>query len=179
MGQDKMINNPKEKAIENKQISILRSGNKNATLDTIKEIRESGNINVLPEIFELLLSSEDDQIISSSSELLNDLKTQEAAELIISALKNDKYKPIRNFLTAACWQNGLKYHEEYQLFAKILIEEDYLTAIEAFTVIENCLVELEDNQILKLLQTLSGNISIIKDEKKILLEELISVIKNY
>jgi len=165
--------------LEKKQISILRSGNIKATLDTIKEIRESGSTSILPEIFDLLMDSEDREVQASCRGLLNDLKSEDGAEFIVSALKADKYKPIRSDLLAACWQNGLKYHSNILLFADILLKDDYATGIEAFTVIENHLGELNDQQIVTLLNMLSSGLSSVEEQKKLLINEMISVIKNF
>lgn len=165
--------------LEKKQISILRSGNIKATLETIREIRESGSIAILPEVFEVLLDSEDNDIQTACKGLLNDLKSEEGAELISAALKADKYRPIRSSLVAACWQNGLSYHNDILLFAEILLKDDYATGIEAFTVIENSLGSLSDQQILKLIEKLSSGLVSVDEEKKVLVNEMISVIKSF
>ncbi len=164
---------------EKKQISILRSGNSRAIIDTVEEIREGGSLSILPEVFDVLLQNEDENVIAACSSLLNDLKSEAAAEMLISAIKNERYEPIRSLLLSACWQNGLDYHKDILLFADLLIKDDYLTAIEAFTVIESNIGALEDQDIVRLLALLKANMTSINPDKKPLLETLIALIRNY
>ena len=169
----------KAKEAEKKQISILRSGNTAAIIDTIDEIREKGTLTILPEIFELLLDTEDDEVMDACTGLLNDLKEQEAVNYLLSALKNQRYRPIRSTLVSSCWQSGLDYSSEIALFTRFLVREDYATALEAFTVIENSLGELSDAEIVELTSALNTGLQEAADSKKKLIREMIAVIKAY
>lgn len=171
--------NRKKLETEKRQISILRSGNTSAIIDTIQEIREKGSITILPELFDLLLGSENDEIIKSCSSLLNDLKNKESVQYLVKALKDEKYEPVRHILVSACWQNGLDYHEEFQLFTEIVLNDNYAAAIEAFTVIESILGDLTDRDILFLTEKLNRGIELAKEDKRALIRELLSVVKNY
>lgn len=164
---------------EKNQISTLRSGNSKAILSTLKEIRTTGRITILPEIFELMLITEEKEIISACHVLLSDLKTVDAVPLIISALKEEKFRSIRHLIVSSCWQNGLNYQTDILLFANIVIEDDYLTAIEAFTVIENSIGDLDDKAISKLISRLQTGLASVEEQKKALIKELISAIKNF
>lgn len=176
-------NQPEEKRKKSetikRQTGILRSGNTSAIIDTIQEIREKGSITILPELFDLLLVSDNEEVIMACTSLLNDLKKKESVQYLVAALKDERYKPVRPILVSACWQNGLDYHEEVLLFAEILLTDDYATAVEAFTVIENSLGELNDRDILILTEKLSQSIDLAKENKRPLIRELLSVIKNY
>jgi len=179
MNNNKNEQEQKAREAEKKQVSILRSGNSTAILETIEEIRDSGKTTILPEIFELLLDTEDDEVMDACTGLLNDLKSDEGSEQVVAALKNPRYKPIRQILVSSCWQSGLDYHDHVLLFAKIVVKDDYAAAIEAFTVIENSLGELEDDEIVQLTAVLNEGLSNVSDNKKKLLRELLSVIRNY
>ena len=74
------------------QIQALRSGNHSAILTTLKELRVHGDISILPELFEVMLGQEDEQIISEITSLLNDLKNPEAAGVLSEAIKNPDFK---------------------------------------------------------------------------------------
>lgn len=163
---------------EKRQISILRSGNINAILNTLTEIRKHGRLTILPEIFDLMLASGNIDVIRSCSSLICDIKSEEAVPILIDALEDKKYYLIRNLLLAACWQNGLDYHDHVQVIAKIFLQDDYPTAIEAFTLIENCISELDDKEIVKLISFLNAGFAKTDDQKKILLKELLTVIKS-
>lgn len=169
----------KARETEKKQISILRSGNVAAIIETIDEIRENGSITILPEIFELMLDTEDDEVMEACTGLLNDLNNEEAVSYIVAALKNQRFRPIRPSLVSSCWQSGLDYHEEVPLFARFLLREDYATAIEAFTVIENSLGDLSDEEIVQLTSTLNSGLQEASDNKKKLIREMITVIREF
>jgi hypothetical protein len=169
----------KAKEAEKKQISILRSGNTAAIINTIDEIREAGTLTILPEIFELMLDTEDDEVMEGCTNLLNDLKQKEAVTYLVAALKNQRYRPIRATLISSCWQSGLDFHTEVPLFTRFLLREDYATAIEAFTVIENSIGDLSDEEIVQLTSTLNTGIQEASDNKKKLIREMITVIRKF
>jgi hypothetical protein len=172
-------NKKKKLETEKRQISILRSGNTAAIIDTIQEIRRKGSVTILPELFDLLLVSGNEEVIQACSSLLNDLKNKESVQYLITALKDDKYEPVRHILTSACWQNGLDYHEEFLLFTEIFLNDNYAAAIEAFTVIENSLGELTDKDMLLLTEQLNHGIDLAEEDKRPLIRELLLVIKSY
>ena len=161
------------------QIQSLRSGNRTAIIGTLKEIRSTGSVPVLPELFELLLNMEDDQIIAEITFLLNDLKDQEAAEVLAEAIGNPLYKTIWTTLVAACWQNGLSYGKYVDTFVDVAITGEYYTAIEAFTVIEEAIGEIEMEQRNRISNTLKTRMDEADDRKKPLLHELVKVVSGY
>ncbi len=65
------------------QINALRSGNRSVVLETLKELRSSGKVFILLELFDLLVDQEDDEIISVTASLLNDMKGQEVTPLLV------------------------------------------------------------------------------------------------
>ncbi|MDA3823588.1 MAG: hypothetical protein PF450_13395 [Bacteroidales bacterium] len=169
----------KAQEVQKNQISILRSGNSKAILSTLEEIRNEGPISVLPEIFELMLITEDKELISACLALLSDLKSSDAVPVLITALQDKNYIPIRHLITSACWQNGLDYHENIHVFSKIIQEDDFLTAIEAFTVVENSIGDLDDPSIVKLTDSLQCALEAADEQKNALITELLSAIKNF
>ena len=161
------------------QIQSLRSSNKNAILGTLKELRTKGNVSILPELFQLMLVQEDEQILEELTAFLNDLKDKEAAEILVAAIANPEYENIQRPLVAACWQNGLSYGEFLGIFAEVLISADYETAIEAFTVLEEAIGEVDQPVREKLYTRLLSKLDEMDELKKPLLTELIRTIKAY
>lgn len=53
------------------------------------------------------------------------------------AIEDDRLKAIRKQLLTACWQNGLDFSTFVPVFIDQVINEDWETAFEAFTVIDN------------------------------------------
>lgn len=161
------------------QIQSLRSGNRSAIISTLKEFRKHGHISILPDLFDLLLEQESEEIISEITSLLNDLKDQDGAELLSKAIANPEYSKILTHLVAACWQNGLAYGKYIDTFAEVVITGEYSAAIEAFTVIEEAIGDLDINQRGRMVKRFKARLKEVDDEKKPLLSELVKVIETY
>jgi len=161
------------------QIAILRSNNRSAILGTIKDLRSDGDVSVLPELFNLMLIQEDEEILGAISALLNDLKNKDAAEVLALAISNPEYKQIQTSLVAACWQNGLSYGKHLQVFVNAVVSGSYGAAIEAFTVIEEAVGELDTHEREGLVHSLKSKLKQVEEQKKTLFVELVKVIENY
>jgi len=161
------------------QIAILRSNNRSAILGTIKDLRSDGDVSVLPELFNLMLIQEDEEILGAISALLNDLKNKDAAEVLALAISNPEYKQIQTSLVAACWQNGLSYGKHLQVFVNVVVSGSYGTAVEAFTVIEEAVGELDTHEREGLVRSLKSKLKQVEEQKKTLFVELVKVIENY
>ena len=169
----------KNKEILKEQIRALRSGNRTTIMHALKEIRKDSKIDILPELFDLLLEQEDEEIIHEVSSLLNDLKLQEAAPVLAEALENPDYETISRILASACWQNGLSYGKYAESLTKLIIKADLETAIEVFTVLEEAVGEIEVKEREKLVLTLKHGMLNTDEHKKLLLRELIKAIESY
>jgi len=167
------------KEILKEQIRAIRSGNRTTIMDALKEIRKDSKIDILPELFDLLLEQEDEEIIHEVSSLLNDLKLQDAAPVLVEALENPGYESITRILASACWQNGLAYGKYAESFTRLIIRADLETAIEVFTVLEEAVGEIEVEEREKLVLTLKHGMLNSDEHKKLLLRELIKAIKTY
>ncbi len=161
------------------QIQSLRSGNPSAIVSTLKELRSEGNISILPDLFDLLDAQEDEQIIGEVCRLLNDLKETEAVPILVQAIDNPDYSRILTILVSACWQNGLSYGKYIGTFVNVVIGGDYEAAIEAFTVIEEAVGDLEQKNRDRLTLLLKSHVKEVDEQKKALLSELIKVVANY
>ncbi len=189
MGSTKPVNTWREIAIpmetekDNQRqanlFAALRSGNRTAILATLQEIRREGDLAVLPALFDLLLEHEDEQVLLETRALLNDLKDPGAAEILAGAVGNRDYADIRAALVAACWQNGLSYGKHLEQFVDAALEGDYMTAMEAFTVIEEAVGEVDEGRRKKAADRIRAGLPEADQQKRILLEELVRVIDQY
>ncbi len=161
------------------QIQSLRSGNRSAILSTLKEFRAHGHISILPDLFDLLVEQESEEVIAEITSLLNDLKDQEGAELLSKAIANPDYMEVQAHLVAACWQNGLAYGKYVDTFLEVVITGEYSAAIEAFTVIEEAIGDLEPNQKNRMVKKIKARLKEVDDKKKPLISELVKIIERY
>lgn len=156
-------------------IKKLNSGNKKVILETLTSLRKIGKTAEIPYII-ALLQSNDEQIKKEANSFLNDLNEQEVAPLIIDAIKDKKYKNEKNILLSACWQSDLNFTEYAEDFVNIVIHDDYLTAFEAFTVLENMAPEINIAVLKKLIIKIQNVLKNIEKDKETLLLELIKVL---
>ena len=161
------------------QIASLRSSNKSAILETLKELRSEGDVSILPELFNLMLIQEDEEILDEIASLLNDLKDKEAAEVLAEAIANPEFELIQTSLVAACWQNGLSYGKHITTFVDVVVSGDYSAAIEAFTVIEEAVGDLEQEERTALARSLKSILKQVDEQKKALFVELVKAIETY
>ena len=169
---------PTDKILK-QQIQTLRSGNRAAILTTLKELRGGGKSEVLPELFEILAASDDPQVRSEILSLLNDLKNQETVPYLVDAIRNPDYSGIVGELVAACWQNGLSYGAYLDTFLEVALHGEYAALIEAFTVMEEAIGDVEQQEREKLANKLQSRLKEAEEQKHPLLKELIRVINRY
>jgi hypothetical protein len=171
--------NESEKERDKGLIKSLRSGNQTAILSALKDIRVSGKLFFLTEIFDLLLVQEDEAIYLEAVSLLNDLKNKEAVPIIAEAIRNPEYESIRQELVASCWQSGLSYSKHIETFFDVATQGNYAIALEAFTVIEDSIGDLDPKELSKHIDKLKKDILTADTNKQMLLRELIRVMETY
>lgn len=128
------MNKPKiDKRIEQN----LFSSDNTVVLSAINEIKEVGNPLYMPLLFELLNSQPEKEIEKEIAELLGTVKSKETVNSFMRAIEDDHFRAIRKMLLTACWQNGLDFSTFLPVFVDLVISEEWETAFEAFTVIDN------------------------------------------
>ncbi len=159
------------------KIRKLRSGRHDVILETIGQLRSSGSPEILPEVIELISSDVSEEITDACVSLLNDLKNKKSAAFIPEAIRQNRKRKNLDRIVAACWQNGHDYSKDIDLFIDLVLKEDYMTAIEAFTVVEENihLISLAERE--RKAQDLESRFGETSEEKRGLVRELISVIK--
>ncbi len=153
----------------------LFSAKTEIVLLALQQVKEIGNKAYLPLLFELLTANPEVEIQKEIRNLLANLKDKEAVPVLAEALQEKKYKTIRKDIATACWQNGLDYSSFMEVFIDIIIEEEFDTAFEAFTVIENFehFPPVEVHEKLKI--KMAGALRRASGQKQYLLEELLKM----
>lgn len=116
-------------------INKLQSTDPIVVMETIKQLRSSGNAVYLPILIDLLHSSGNPEIKSKIFNLLADLKNNDAIPHLINAIQDKKYAEERKVLVSVCWENGLDYSAYLTMFVDLVIAEKFDIAFEAYTVI--------------------------------------------
>lgn len=164
---------------EKKLIESLRSDKPQVVLESILQIRKSGNCRILPSILDLLLETDDSNVEAKIIELLFDLKSQDCAPTLIEAIQDERMEYYHNFFVAAFWQSSLDGSEYLQEFVRAGIKGDYMVCLECLTVIENFDSSFSSEEIMECNADL---VEAILDEtnkdKLALLEQLKDVVNN-
>ncbi|MBE9517822.1 MAG: hypothetical protein IMY68_04600, partial [Bacteroidetes bacterium] len=108
-----------------------------------------------------------------------DLKDKEAAEVLAEAIANPEYELIQTSLVAACWQNDLSYGKHITTFVDVVVSGDYSAAIEAFTVIEEAVGDLKQEERTALVRSLKSKLKQVDEQKKALFVELVKATETY
>lgn len=157
----------------------LQSNNIEEVLFSIKQIRNIGEPKIIPVVIDLLANSKSNKVKDAAINLLNDLKNKDCRNEMIIALKNESYLNIHKELLSTCWQSGLDYTDEIELFVDLFINGNFGIAFEAFTIIETFEGNFGEPTISPLIDRLKNDISSFKGtDKEGLFVELIHILEN-
>lgn len=127
----------KQENINEKLRQALNSEDDEVVKDALEKISETGNRFYLPLLFDLLNTMPGHEVEVEIVKLIGSVKSKESVNTFMRAVEDEKYKPIRQKLLTACWQNGLDFSSFLPVFIDLVIAEEWDVAFEAFTVIDN------------------------------------------
>jgi hypothetical protein len=167
-----------KRKLNNEILRRLRSDKLNLVIPVLNHLRQSIHAAAyLPEVIKLLHDTKNEETRREVSLFLNDFKDPGGIPNIIDALNNDRFKSIWNIITSACWQSGLDFSDNLDTFIRILLKEDYITSLEAFSVIEQSLPYLEEKKIGYYRKQLTEGITRMDKEKVPLVREMIKIME--
>lgn len=171
---EKLSEKEKKFILETK--ASLRSKDKKIVLSKLRELKVSGNTNILSYILDLLETSDSSEIVQEVLNLVRDLRDQQSVPIIVDFIQKNMKGIYIGDIISSCWQSRLDFHAYLNIFANCFLHGDYQTSLEAFTVIEEMLWKSSNDQIESCKEILVDNVSEVSDEKKPLYKELIKVI---
>lgn len=127
----------KQENINEKLRQALNSEDIDVVKDALEKISETGNRFYLPLLFDLLNTMPEHEVEVEIIKLIGSVKNKDSVNTFMRAVEDEKYTPIRKKLIAACWQNGLDFSNFILVFIDFVIHDDWETAFEAFTLIDN------------------------------------------
>jgi hypothetical protein len=169
------------KKAENKQkelSSILSTKDSSSINEAVKSLREEepfeGAIGLLVSFYDGNEKREMNKIIE---EFFNDIKDLSVRPEIIAEIRK-RWKPSTiSMLVASCWQSGLDYSDYLTDIVRTFLKADYPTAIECMTVIEQSSHNLSRNGKDELISMLMESPQAFLNEKKLLVHELLSILR--
>ncbi|WP_421919033.1 hypothetical protein [Marinifilum sp.] len=165
-----------KKALHDKLVLGLQSSDVKTVTESINQLREEGQLDDIVILFDLLVKSNDDSLKDTILKFLSDIKDKNADSIFIDAILDEKYKSIRKDLTSTCWQSSIDFTNHISIFTDLLIESDFETAFEAFTVIENFTSKIEKNKKIEEQDKLKDAIPNAAEEVKGMIHECIHIL---
>ena len=152
--------NPKELFDEKKFITLL-----------INRDGYSKKQNETADFIDRLLEKEINR--EEQEEIFKNIKATNAGEMLIESIRNTRSKTDKAKLLAAIWESGVDVSRHFIYLTELACENDFLTAMEALTIIQNMEEKIEE-------KTLASAVQIAQDcksQNKELIEDLINCIK--
>ncbi|MFT6167438.1 MAG: HEAT repeat protein [Vicingaceae bacterium] len=166
-------------AVINEIISHFKSDDSKIVLEAIKKNRKEGNSVSFKALLELLRDTDEPTVEAAIIEFLYDLKDEESIPVLIDAIQDEEFLFYQSFLVAAFWQSAIDGSDYINVFVKAAIKGDYMTSLEALTVIENFDSAFPQDELVELESDLIEAADEIEDEdKKVLLVSMADVVRN-
>lgn len=172
-GEDKS----KKPRLDPQILKDLWSDDERIVLKAIYNLRSGGSIHYIPELLKLLDRTGAESVEKELVRFLSDVKDTAAVPHILAGLKNPGLAGARGNIVSACWQSGLDFSGEIDLFIKLFLEGDYQVALESFTVIEESVINLSMEDIDKAREQVLGGLERLSEEKKPLASELVRLLQ--
>lgn len=158
-------------------LKLLQSADDKLVLKTLHKLRSVGNLTYVPELLKLLSQCKNELIEKELIRFLADIKEAGVIPLLVEGLKKPGLKKARAGMLSAIWQSGLDYSMYMDLFIQLFIEGDYLVALESFTVIEQSIEFLSEEEIKKDRNYLLDGLHNVSEDKKPLARELVNLLQ--
>jgi len=157
----------------------LFASNGRIVLEALETIESQGDTRHIALMAALLNGKTNPEIHRRVFDILNNLKNPEAVSELVQAVQNSKTIELKRELLSACWNSGLDFSAEFPSICRIFLETDFLTAFEAFTIIDTTAPEniTEDiaNECLTILENFTADFGI---EKEKLRSNVVQIFKN-
>ena len=157
----------------------FKSKDATAVLEAIKKNRKEGNAASFKALLELLRDTDEPTVEAAIIEFLYDLKDEESIPVLLEAIQDEEYTFYQSFLVATFWQSAIVGSPYLDLFVKTAIRGDYMTSLEALTVIENFDSAYAHYELLDLESDINEAVEEEESEdKKVLLISMADVVRN-
>lgn len=158
-------------------VAKLRSGKESQVLEALSELNNKGNHLYIPVLVEVLNLPAGEPIRDIILELLSELKDKQSVPLLVEAIGNESDLSIQKDLISCCWKNGLDFAEYLPFFTDLVINAEFETAFEAFTVIDSLINRPGPEERKKEISKIKFAMDAAGEIKERLLGELISVLE--
>jgi hypothetical protein len=159
-------------------VRILQSGKEIAIIEAVRGMYDTGTVEILPHLFRLFFVTRSELIRKEILGLLNNIKDKNACPYFMEAVRNYKGQEFYHQIVSSCWQNGLDFSGEIQVFIDLVIEQDLFTAVEAFSVVEENISAIGSRKREAFVRYIRSKFTRLDEERIKLLRELTHVVSN-
>ena len=156
---------------------ILFSGQQDLVIETIHGLKETSHFELVDSLFDLYLTSSDNIVKKELFQFFVEIKDKRFVTVLVNNLSKSKFKTVTKDLVSICWQTGLQFESEIELFSKIMVENDIETAIECFSVIEESIFDISEEKRKSLLVYFNESLPLMEETKKDLVKEIIHLLE--
>lgn len=160
----------------NNILTDLKSDNHKKVSTAIKQLRKHGKAEAISPIIDVLVATNHETLKEEITSFLFDLRDESAITPLLSAIDNEQYSQHKNMLISVFWQSSLDGSSHIDFFVNQAIKGDYMTCVEALTVVENFDATFDEEEIENLKYDLDEAIETEETEKLQLLISLKSTL---
>lgn len=131
---------------QNELLKKISTNDPEAIAEAVKEIKENGDNTVISPLLDILSNQPDVHIVSGIVNLLADIKESHFREILLERIRQEKNPQIKAILLRIAWESSLDYSAHLDLFMDILLNDEFISAFEASTLIENFVHNLTEEQ---------------------------------
>jgi hypothetical protein len=165
--------NEKQKAL----ISALKKSSDEEVMAMLIDLKEQGELFYVRTLLEILSENRSELLNKALVEYLSDIKLQDAVKIISDFVSENYADKDVNDIVVVSWQSRLDFSKHLNPYIQILINANYKTAFEAFTVIENSIDSLSADELTQYGSTIKKAVQKSNRDKQLLLLEMISVLE--
>ena len=160
-------------------IDGLSSSDPKKVIENIEKSRKEGNLATFKALLNTLKETDEPDVEAAIIAFLYDLKDEESIPLLIEAIEDPEMNYYQSFLVATFWQSAIDGADYLSVFVNVALKGEYMTALEALTVIENFDSSFSSSEIMELEADLAEAIEEEEEEnKKALLISMQEVVRN-
>lgn len=111
-------------------------------------------------------------------ETLVTLKKEKAGKLLLDAIESKKGSKLRSQLLAACWESEINFSDQLLYFVGYACSDDYLTSLEAITVVQNMEGPFDPKQVKEALAKVKEVQRSVSSERLVLLNDLADFLRS-
>lgn len=146
-------------------LSKLKTETDEQLLKTLDFFRNNGDTEVLPDVLRLLESERSQIITDCVLSLVGDLKNQTASDIAFDYMSQTNNHAAQKQMITALWQSEADFSHKADEITRIFTQsDDFETAFEILTLLENNACNINKDTAENLLSTISEHSKIAKSE---------------